>query len=313
MPFDETPRRPRRRSTPAAATGRWPIAPRAGARSRPSSSPATSSRSARSRRSARPACACPMTSPIVGLRRHRPRRVLRSAAHDRSAARVRPRRRRGHGLARQGRRPYGSRPDAAPDRADRAFLDGPSSQEGGAWTGALTHFTQWGAWRRWAAARSRGPGKESRMEKRNSSWRRVAAIAGVAAMVFAACASPSGSGGAGKSVTVIGTWGGDEQKAFLAMVKPWEAADRRHGQVHGHPRPERRPDDRRRLGRPAGPGRPARAGPDGRVRQGRRAQAARRRCSTSPRTRPRLRRRSSSSARSTARSPASSSRPPSRA
>jgi alpha-glucoside transport system substrate-binding protein len=26
----------------------------------------------------------------------------------------------------------------------------------------------------------------------------------------------------GKSVTVIGTWGGDEQKAFLAMVAPWE-------------------------------------------------------------------------------------------
>ncbi len=60
------------------------------------------------------------------------------------------------------------------------------------------------------------------MEKRNTSWRRVAAIAGAAAMVFAACASPSGSGGTGKSVTVIGTWGGDEEKAFKAMVAPWE-------------------------------------------------------------------------------------------
>jgi alpha-glucoside transport system substrate-binding protein len=61
------------------------------------------------------------------------------------------------------------------------------------------------------------------MEKRNSSWRRAAAVAGVVAMVFAACSSPSGSGGTGKSVTVIGTWGGDEEKAFKAMVAPWEA------------------------------------------------------------------------------------------
>ncbi len=60
------------------------------------------------------------------------------------------------------------------------------------------------------------------MDNRRTSWRRVAAIAGVAAMVFAACSSPSGSGGAGKSVTVIGTWGGDEEKAFKEMVKPWE-------------------------------------------------------------------------------------------
>ncbi len=59
------------------------------------------------------------------------------------------------------------------------------------------------------------------MDYRRTSWRRVASIAGVAALVFAACSSPSGSG-AGGSVTVIGTWGGDEQKAFLAMVAPWE-------------------------------------------------------------------------------------------
>jgi alpha-glucoside transport system substrate-binding protein len=61
------------------------------------------------------------------------------------------------------------------------------------------------------------------MEKQKTSWRRVAAIAGTAALVFAACGSPSGSGGGGKSVTVIGTWGGDEEKAFKAMVQPWEA------------------------------------------------------------------------------------------
>ena len=61
------------------------------------------------------------------------------------------------------------------------------------------------------------------MEKQKTSWRRVAAIAGTAALVFAACGSPSGSGGGGKSVTVIGAWGGDEEKAFKAMVQPWEA------------------------------------------------------------------------------------------
>jgi alpha-glucoside transport system substrate-binding protein len=59
------------------------------------------------------------------------------------------------------------------------------------------------------------------MKQRRTAWRRVAAIAGAAALVFAACASPSGSG-AGKSVTVIGTWGGDEEKAFKQMVAPWE-------------------------------------------------------------------------------------------
>jgi alpha-glucoside transport system substrate-binding protein len=58
------------------------------------------------------------------------------------------------------------------------------------------------------------------MEERFRSWRRVVAIAGAAALVFAACGSSTSSGG--KSVTVIGTWGGDEQKAFLEMVKPWE-------------------------------------------------------------------------------------------
>jgi alpha-glucoside transport system substrate-binding protein len=44
----------------------------------------------------------------------------------------------------------------------------------------------------------------------------------LAAMGFALAACSSSSSGAGSSVTVIGTWAGDEQKAFLAMVKPWE-------------------------------------------------------------------------------------------
>ena len=35
-------------------------------------------------------------------------------------------------------------------------------------------------------------------------------------------ASPSGQSLTGQTVTVIGTWGGTEQDAFLAMVKPWE-------------------------------------------------------------------------------------------
>jgi alpha-glucoside transport system substrate-binding protein len=46
------------------------------------------------------------------------------------------------------------------------------------------------------------------------------ATLGVIALIAAACSGTNTS--AGKSVTVIGTWGGDEQKAFLAMVKPWE-------------------------------------------------------------------------------------------
>jgi alpha-glucoside transport system substrate-binding protein len=41
-----------------------------------------------------------------------------------------------------------------------------------------------------------------------------------AILVLAACSSSSS--GNGKQVTVIGTWTGAEQDAFLAMVKPWE-------------------------------------------------------------------------------------------
>jgi alpha-glucoside transport system substrate-binding protein len=59
------------------------------------------------------------------------------------------------------------------------------------------------------------------MQQSRTPWRRVAAVLGAAALVFAACSSPSASG-AGKSVTVIGTWGGDEEKNFKAMVAPWE-------------------------------------------------------------------------------------------
>ena len=38
-----------------------------------------------------------------------------------------------------------------------------------------------------------------------------------------AASASAGTGSlAGQSVTVIGTWGGTEQDAFMAMVKPWE-------------------------------------------------------------------------------------------
>jgi alpha-glucoside transport system substrate-binding protein len=60
------------------------------------------------------------------------------------------------------------------------------------------------------------------MHQSRTPWRRVAGVLGAAALVFAACSSPSSSGGNGKTVNVIGTWGGDEQKNFLAMVAPWE-------------------------------------------------------------------------------------------
>ena len=61
------------------------------------------------------------------------------------------------------------------------------------------------------------------MHQRNSTWRRVAAIVGATAMIVGAC-SGGGSASGGKSVTVIGTWGGDEEKAFKAMVAPCEAS-----------------------------------------------------------------------------------------
>ncbi len=58
------------------------------------------------------------------------------------------------------------------------------------------------------------------MEEKRRTGGRLAALVGATLLVATACSGNSSSGG--KSVTVIGTWGGDEQKAFLAMVKPWE-------------------------------------------------------------------------------------------
>jgi alpha-glucoside transport system substrate-binding protein len=61
------------------------------------------------------------------------------------------------------------------------------------------------------------------MHQRNSTWRRVAVVVGAAALIVGACSNGGGASG-GKSVTVIGTWGGDEEKAFKEMVKPWETS-----------------------------------------------------------------------------------------
>ena len=58
------------------------------------------------------------------------------------------------------------------------------------------------------------------MEKRTRSWRPAATLAAVALLLAAACGTTTGS--KDKEVTVVGSWGGSEQDAFLAMVKPWE-------------------------------------------------------------------------------------------
>jgi alpha-glucoside transport system substrate-binding protein len=60
------------------------------------------------------------------------------------------------------------------------------------------------------------------MQRAGTGWRRLTALGAIAVLTAAACGSSTT--GNGKSVTVIGTWAGDEQKAFLAMVKPWETS-----------------------------------------------------------------------------------------
>jgi alpha-glucoside transport system substrate-binding protein len=93
------------------------------------------------------------------------------------------------------------------------------------------------------------------MEERTYRRSRIAALIAAATIVAAACSSaattpspaastggaasgapttaasgggaaPSSGGGdlTGQTVTVIGTWGGDEEKAFRSMVAPWEAS-----------------------------------------------------------------------------------------
>ncbi len=57
-----------------------------------------------------------------------------------------------------------------------------------------------------------------------SSWIRRLTPLAVLALVAAGCSSEPEDDGdlRGDTVTVIGTWGGDEEAAFLEMVKPWE-------------------------------------------------------------------------------------------
>ncbi len=51
-------------------------------------------------------------------------------------------------------------------------------------------------------------------------FRQLGALLAAGMLAFVAC-TPADTGG-GKTVSVIGTWGGAEQESFLAMVKPWE-------------------------------------------------------------------------------------------
>src|SRR5215467_4457829 len=57
-------------------------------------------------------------------------------------------------------------------------------------------------------------------------WLRRLAPVAVVLLAATACSSGGGSNNStdlhGQTVNVIGTWGGDEQKAFLKMVAPWE-------------------------------------------------------------------------------------------
>jgi alpha-glucoside transport system substrate-binding protein len=50
---------------------------------------------------------------------------------------------------------------------------------------------------------------------------RLFSVAILLSLLVAAC-GPSSSSSGGKHLDVIATWSGDEQKSFLAMVKPWE-------------------------------------------------------------------------------------------
>src|SRR5258705_7405893 len=59
-----------------------------------------------------------------------------------------------------------------------------------------------------------------------SPWLRTLVPLTVITLAATACSSGGSSTDdsnlSGKTVTVIGTWGGDEQAAFLKMVEPWQ-------------------------------------------------------------------------------------------
>ncbi len=60
------------------------------------------------------------------------------------------------------------------------------------------------------------------MAYRSGRRSRLLAMFGAVALIVAACSGGGGGNASDKEVTVVGTWGGSEQEAFLAMVKPWE-------------------------------------------------------------------------------------------
>jgi alpha-glucoside transport system substrate-binding protein len=58
--------------------------------------------------------------------------------------------------------------------------------------------------------------------RKQGSGRAWWALGGAILLLAAACNGGTASSSGGTTVTVIGTWSGTEQTAFLAMVKPWE-------------------------------------------------------------------------------------------
>jgi alpha-glucoside transport system substrate-binding protein len=56
---------------------------------------------------------------------------------------------------------------------------------------------------------------------KGTSALRALGLGVVSAVALAAC-GPGTSSSGGKHLSVLATWGGDEQKSFLAMVQPWE-------------------------------------------------------------------------------------------
>ena len=72
------------------------------------------------------------------------------------------------------------------------------------------------------------------MDMKSGRFVRNLACALVAVVGLAACGPGTGSSsGGGKTLHVLATWGGDEQKAFLAMVKPWEDRTGNHVAYEG--------------------------------------------------------------------------------
>lgn len=57
--------------------------------------------------------------------------------------------------------------------------------------------------------------------KRSNGLRKLGVLMAAGVLAFVAC-TPGETGGDSKEVSVIGTWGGAEEEAFRAMVKPWE-------------------------------------------------------------------------------------------